>query len=492
MPFLLTNLRIDEVSSVTRGAAKGARVVLMKRDTSTCAVCGGMNGKHKEDCPMAKAAVCKECGGAGTHLEKCSMFAKAWGPDFLTAHWDDITPQDLAAWGIVDKVADEQAAWEKREFTTAQREHAAESGAAMPGGGFPIQNGSDLSNAIRAIGRAKNPGAAKAHIKERARALGMTDKLPDTWKAVKSIEAFAEPLTLALAHGAGKPAVQKALDAARKAALQIDAIDEQLRPDLTARYVQECVDYLATIVPAGSAEAFKAAVAAIPAEKGGPDMDPKELEKLQKRAAFLELLAKATDETKAFMLAEKMDDAAQAAFLAKTADEQTAAIKAKKPFPPKDDDKDEDDMKKRLAKSEASAAELAKTVEDLRKKDEIAICKQLCRDNGIPEAKFDLLMKLRKADPAAAEETLRELSALAKQANPKLFEELGKSGGAAGSAADELTAKAQELLKELKKADPKANISIHKARASIYTDPAFADLAKRVKAEEDARRRIAN
>jgi cation transport regulator ChaB len=68
-----------------------------------------------------------------------------------------------------------------REFSTKQREKAAEKGQAMEHGGFPIKNGSDLRNAIRAIGRAKNPGAAKAHIKKRARALGLTKLLPESW-----------------------------------------------------------------------------------------------------------------------------------------------------------------------------------------------------------------------------------------------------------------------------------------------------------------------
>jgi cation transport regulator ChaB len=49
------------------------------------------------------------------------------------------------------------------------------------GGGFPIQSKQDLENAIHAIGRAKNPAAAKAHIIKRARALGATESLPADW-----------------------------------------------------------------------------------------------------------------------------------------------------------------------------------------------------------------------------------------------------------------------------------------------------------------------
>lgn len=81
-----------------------------------------------------------------------------------------------------EPLAPEVEAWLKREFTAEQRQASEDKGHAMPGGGFPIENVSDLKNAIQAIGRAKDPAAAKAHIKTRARALGQTDLIPDTWK----------------------------------------------------------------------------------------------------------------------------------------------------------------------------------------------------------------------------------------------------------------------------------------------------------------------
>jgi hypothetical protein len=69
-----------------------------------------------------------------------------------------------------------------REFSTKERKAAAKKGQAMPHGGFPVKSGQDLRNAVRAIGRAKNPAAAKAHIKKRASALGLTKLLPASWK----------------------------------------------------------------------------------------------------------------------------------------------------------------------------------------------------------------------------------------------------------------------------------------------------------------------
>lgn len=88
----------------------------------------------------------------------------------------------------------------KRDFSEQQRTNAARKGNARPDGSFPINNETDLKNAIRACGRAKDPEAAKAHIKKRAKAMGKEGMLPDSWKAdsvvidkleLKSLEALA-------------------------------------------------------------------------------------------------------------------------------------------------------------------------------------------------------------------------------------------------------------------------------------------------------------
>lgn len=69
----------------------------------------------------------------------------------------------------------------ERTFTAQQRRDLADKGHALPDGGFPIVNRSDLSNALRALGRASNKTAAKRHIIKRARALGAISMLPDDW-----------------------------------------------------------------------------------------------------------------------------------------------------------------------------------------------------------------------------------------------------------------------------------------------------------------------
>lgn len=75
-----------------------------------------------------------------------------------------------------------EAALAKRAFTQDQRDQAAEAGQAMKDGSFPIKSVADLKNALKALGRAKDPAAAKKHIMQRAKALGRTDLLPDGWK----------------------------------------------------------------------------------------------------------------------------------------------------------------------------------------------------------------------------------------------------------------------------------------------------------------------
>ena len=62
------------------------------------------------------------------------------------------------------------------------RDKAAAEGHALPDGSYPINTVADLRNAIQAFGRAKNPEKVKAHIIKRARALGRSDLIPDSWK----------------------------------------------------------------------------------------------------------------------------------------------------------------------------------------------------------------------------------------------------------------------------------------------------------------------
>jgi len=117
---IMRELKINEISSVTNPAQKGARVVIMKSDDSD---------DH-----------------------------------------DDAEFEKLC----------------KRTFTAEERRASMAAGHAMPGGRYPIENVSDLSNAMQAIGRGKGSHAAiRAHIVSRAKSLGATDSLPEEWRATK-------------------------------------------------------------------------------------------------------------------------------------------------------------------------------------------------------------------------------------------------------------------------------------------------------------------
>jgi len=69
----------------------------------------------------------------------------------------------------------------KRDFSDDERKKLADSGEALPDGSYPIKTVGDLENAIQAFGRAKDPEKTRAHIIARAKALGATAKLPDSW-----------------------------------------------------------------------------------------------------------------------------------------------------------------------------------------------------------------------------------------------------------------------------------------------------------------------
>lgn len=78
------------------------------------------------------------------------------------------------------------------DLNTKTRERLADQGKALPGGRFPIRNRSDLENAIRAVGRAKGgeQGRAKVrrYIMRRARALGLSKLIPETWASDGSLK----------------------------------------------------------------------------------------------------------------------------------------------------------------------------------------------------------------------------------------------------------------------------------------------------------------
>ncbi|WP_423396032.1 hypothetical protein [Burkholderia sp. LMG 21824] len=96
----------------------------------------------------------------------------------------DIDPREVLKLALTDL--------QKRDFSSDQRKKDADEHKAMPDGSFPIENKSDLENAIKAYGRAKDPEAVKKHIKARAKALGAEDMLPDDWEKMTAATTVAK------------------------------------------------------------------------------------------------------------------------------------------------------------------------------------------------------------------------------------------------------------------------------------------------------------
>ena len=69
-----------------------------------------------------------------------------------------------------------------RTYTEKERKAMAKNGQALPDGSFPIADCSDAENAIRSVGRASDPAAAKEHIRKRVKALDCSGSIFDNWK----------------------------------------------------------------------------------------------------------------------------------------------------------------------------------------------------------------------------------------------------------------------------------------------------------------------
>ncbi|MFE5368203.1 hypothetical protein [Streptomyces mirabilis] len=80
------------------------------------------------------------------------------------------------------------------DMNAAGRRKAAAQGQAMPGGRFPVKTRADLANAIRAVGRVQPPtdearAKVRRFIAKRAKAIGASDLIPDTWAADGSLKS---------------------------------------------------------------------------------------------------------------------------------------------------------------------------------------------------------------------------------------------------------------------------------------------------------------
>lgn len=86
------------------------------------------------------------------------------------------------------KTVDDEDMYYKKKFTSTQRTKLAKRGVAMPDGRYPIESEDDLANAVNDYNRTGQSAVVKAHIKKRAKALGLTDKLPDSLGGQKDLD----------------------------------------------------------------------------------------------------------------------------------------------------------------------------------------------------------------------------------------------------------------------------------------------------------------
>ena len=450
MPRLLKDLRVDDVSSVDAGAGRGVRVVLVKRDIAA------------------------------------SLYNKplTFGPQL---------PAEVEA-------------YLKREFSDKERSAAADSGAALPDGSFPIKNESDLKNAIKAVGRAKDPAKAKAHIKSRAKDLGKSELIPDTWKrddranvidlpaflgkAALDFDAAAEIIEVAEDAGELMHEVREALcalecsissimcdeDVTDKAAAIAESFDQfkshlaGLDPgDLEKADMSKDNTTVSPAVQKMIDEAVAAAVGVIKAQSAA------EIAKKDEEIA----IAKMSDKHKAFHAGLTNEDEKKK-FAAMTPDQRDAHMEKMKKGA-----MDDPVIKAALLEND----ELKKRVAALEDDKTLDICKRDATEMGMTDADAGAtLMKARKGDKDAMAKVEAHIKTVKKSRDEalkqsRLFSEFGTTHGASsgGDALAELNLKAAELRKT------ETGLSEAQAFEKVLLNPANKDLVARERDERMAK-----
>lgn len=413
-------LRISEISAVDRPAQAHAKVAIMKRAVRKdmyqvgsfanvlCSIGGLMQSAQYE---------AEREGDHSVVPAKLQGWLRSGAEIFRTMAAEEINEMLASINKRRDDDADEY--W-KRAFSAKEREHLASTGAAEPDGSYPISNASDLHNAMRAYGRSKNKAKTMAHIRARAKALGLEGELS---------EAFAK----ALAAG--------------------DAVDPngdpQMDPDvlkaLGLAADAKPADVVAAI--AKMAEGFKAATSELAIAK-----------------------AAMSDDEKEFHDGLKSDDEREK-FRAMSRDERKERMKKR------------DDLSPVVAKALAENDELKKRLAVLEADKELLSFRKRAVDIGFTEAQGEMLMKAHHGDADALKKLESAIKGLNEQiATGKVFEEFGTAHGADGNAYGEITAKAEEVRKtnpKLSIAKARAMVIEDPANADLVKRYNAEQLAKR-------------
>lgn len=405
----------------------------------------------------------------------------------------------------------------KREFSGKERKRLAASGAAMPDGGFPIADVEDLENAIRAIGRAKDPAATKKHIIARARSLGASDKIPEDWRSAtdkllaKALGDMAEAVLnsdggdefepelatmLALDFGEdAAPAVTDACEAMQVSAESIAEDDAAVDKAAALRdSFGQFLDHVQTIAPKGDVEKAWKGIAkrcrAVILSKRKDNPMEITLEKAMEKIAKLETQAAANDALidrvvkmsaahRAYMghADNDMSDDAKKKF-AGMSDEERDAHMEKHPVSKMTEKRMEnlpEPLRKQLEEGRASAEKLAK----FEAERETEVFGKRAADFGLPVEIGKHFAVIANAAPEAWAVVEKALNTLANRSDMAvLFKEFGTSqGGAVGTALDQLNEKAAEL----RKTQPALTEAM--AFEKVYTDPSNRELVTMEKRE---------
>lgn len=480
---IMRRFRLREISAVDRPAQEHAKVTIFKReDDMPWSASDAMGHTKKADTPAKQkkwATIANAALDDGHDEGSAVRIANA-----AISKGIDVTSKEGRAILLDMAPDDETEPYWKREFSEEQRDKDAKSGAAESDGSYPIHNAKDLHNAMQAIGRSKNPAKTKAHIRRRAKALGLTSELSDAFKrddvVTKLLDAF------------WGSRIEKARAALVKSMQSIVEDDDADKDELIGQSADDFVAHFADL----SEDLTKAVTGGDPADLMEDDMSPE-----LKKALGLPADATAEQVTAAVVkltgAADKAKDDEIAKLRKEAADAQAALALAKAGFSAEElafynnlpDQAAKDaflkadkegrmvQMQKRepelleLAKAVAAKEALEKRVKSLEEAADLEKYKKEAIEIGLPETKAATLMKLAKTDKAAYEEMKGiTKSAIAAAKEGGLFKEFGATGRTeAMTAYEELEVKA----KELQKADPK--LSFQQAFAKVYaTDTALA------------------
>ena len=182
-----------KVSTEGKALAKMAKIVTSLAKAGPAAAHDGFSLPAKPDANVSPKDPSVEVNKTDDDTTPCKEHGKINCEKCATAKAND-GKVACKAHGTIDC---EKCALEKREFDEKKRTELAASGKALPDGSYPIENVSDLENAVQAYGRAKDKGKAKAHIMARAKSLGAESTLPADWSGSKKNKKEAKKLAKA-------------------------------------------------------------------------------------------------------------------------------------------------------------------------------------------------------------------------------------------------------------------------------------------------------